>query len=179
MKGKESNPRSSNFDSSLAKLFIIPVAFSSNYPVLTSTEDSYYAATINRVLFHGKFRNFARSMKRVPRRKITEMRCCQKGCAFPIATPFGHAETATAAHGCVAVYTDVELLFLLYHCQWERTATNLEYRFRTVEGRQYGRLPARTGNDCSTPANPIPRSSLSRAHRATIKAPKRFAFSRQ
>lgn len=36
-------------------------------------------------------------------------------------------------------------------------AKNLEYWFSTVEGRQYGRLPARTGNDCSTPANPIPR----------------------
>lgn len=43
-------------------------------------------------------------------------------------------------------------------------AANLEYRFSTVEGRQYGRLPARAGNDCSTPANPIPRSPFPRTH---------------
>lgn len=53
-----------------------------------------------------------------------------------------------------AVRTNNKLLFLLCLCQVGMPATNLEYRFSAVEGWQYDRLPAWTGNDCSTPSQP-------------------------
>lgn len=70
----------------------------------------------------------------------------------------GHGSAVAAVHRCAAVcaHTTIASYYFCYACMPVGTpTTDQEYWFPTIEGRQYGRLPAPTGNDCSTPANPI------------------------
>lgn len=97
---------------------------------------------------------------------IIKMRSWQSGARFRLSPVT--VEQPTAAHGraprCMYIHRRAQVIISVIRTSVSGHAgnTNLEYRFRTVEGMQYGQLPARAGNDCSTPASPIlPRSPLS------------------